>query len=103
MDFELTEEQKLIQTTIRRFAQDELAPIADELDQAEEFPWKVFQRMAELGLLGMILPTQYGGSGSDELSLAIVIEEIAQACASTADILDSAAIIGIIPIYHYGN
>lgn len=103
MDLELNEEQKIIQTTIRRFAQDELAPIADELDQAEEFPWEIFKRMAELGLLGMILPTEYGGSGSDELSLAIAIEEIAQACASTADILDSAAIIGTIPIYHYGN
>lgn len=103
MDFELTEEQKIIQTTIRKFAQEELAPVADELDQAEEFPWKIFKRMAELGLLGMILPTQYGGSGSDELSLVITIEEIAQACASTADILDSAAIIGIIPIYQYGN
>jgi alkylation response protein AidB-like acyl-CoA dehydrogenase len=103
MDLELTEEQKIIQTTVKRFAQDELAPIADELDQAEEFPWKIFQRMAELGLLGMILPIEYGGSGSDELSLAMAIEEIAQACASSADILDSAAIIGTIPIYYYGN
>jgi butyryl-CoA dehydrogenase len=103
MDLELTEEQKIVQTTIRRFAQDELAPIADELDEAEEFPWKIFQRIAELGLPGMIVPPEYGGSGSDELSLAIAIEEIAQACASTADILDSAAIIGIIPIYQYGN
>jgi butyryl-CoA dehydrogenase len=103
MDFELSEEQKIIQTTIRRFAQEELAPVAEDLDIAEEFPWKIFQRMAELGLFGMMLPAEYGGSGSDELSLAIAIEEIAQACASTADILDSAAIIGIIPIYHYGN
>jgi alkylation response protein AidB-like acyl-CoA dehydrogenase len=103
MDLELTEEQQIIRTTIRKFAQEELAPVAEELDIAEEFPWKIFKRIAELGLLGMILPPEYGGSGSDELSLAIAIEEIAQACASTADILDSAAIIGIIPIYQYGN
>jgi len=51
----------------------------------------------------MILPVEYGGSGADEISLAIAIEEIAKACASTADILDSAAIIGPLPIYHYGN
>ena len=89
MDLELTEEQKIIQQTMRDFAQNELAPVADELDQAEEFPWKNFKRMAELGLLGMILPAEYGGSGSDELSLAIAIEEIARACASTADILNS--------------
>jgi alkylation response protein AidB-like acyl-CoA dehydrogenase len=103
MDLELTEEQKIIKRTIQDFAQNELAPVADELDQAEEFPWKIFKRMAELGLLGMVLPTEYGGSGSDELSLAIVIEEIAKVCASTADILDSAAIIGTIPIYLWGN
>ena len=103
MDLELTEEQKIIQQTVRDFAQNELAPVADELDQAEEFPWKIFKRMAELGLLGMILPTEYGGSGADELSLAIAIEEIAKACASTADILDSAAVIGSIPIYLWGS
>lgn len=103
MDFELSEEQKMIQATIRKFAQEELAPVAEELDMAEEFPWKIFKRMAELGLFGMILPAEYGGSGSDELSMAIAIEEIAQACASSADILDSGGIIGTIPIYHYGN
>jgi alkylation response protein AidB-like acyl-CoA dehydrogenase len=103
MDLELTEEQKIIQQTVRDFAQNELAPVADELDQAEEFPWKIFKRMAELGLLGMILPSEYGGSGADELSLAIAIEEIAKACASTADILDSAAVIGPIPIYLWGS
>ena len=103
MDFELTEEQHIIQTTIRKFAQEELAPVAEELDIAEEFPWKIFKRMAELGLFGMLLPSEYGGSDSGELSLAITIEEIAQACASTADILDSSAVIGAIPIYYYGT
>jgi len=77
MDLELTEEQQIIRTTIRKFAREELAPVAEELDIAEEFPWKIFKRIAELGLLGMILPPEYGGSGSDELSLAIAIEEIA--------------------------
>jgi butyryl-CoA dehydrogenase len=103
MNFELTDEQKIIQKTMRDFAKNELAPIADELDQAEEFAWKNFIRMAELGLLGMMLPQEYGGSDAGELSLALAIEEIAKACASTADILDSAAIIGTVPIYHYGT
>jgi len=103
MDLELTEEQKIIQATIRKFAQEELGPVAEELDIAEEFPWTIFNRLRNLGLLGMILPPEYGGSDSDELSLAIAIEEIAQACASTADILDSAAIIGTVPIFHYGT
>lgn len=103
MDFELTEEQKIIQKTVRDFATKELAPIADELDEKEEFPWEIFKRLRELGLLGMTLSQQYGGSDAGELSLALAIEEIGKACASTADILDSAAIIGTVPIYHYGT
>lgn len=103
MDFELTEEQKIIQATVREFAQNELAPVADELDQAEEFPRNNFKRMAELGLTGMIIPPEYGGSGSDDLSLAIAMEEIAKACASSADILNSHMVIGSNPIARYGT
>jgi alkylation response protein AidB-like acyl-CoA dehydrogenase len=103
MELELTEEQRIIQNTMRDFARNELAPAADELDQAQQFAWNNFKRMAELGLTGMILPEQYGGSGSDELSLAIAIEEIATACASTADILDTHLILCAGPIYHYGS
>jgi len=103
MDFEITEEQKIIQATVKEFAQNELAPVADEYDQAEEFPFKNFKRMAELGLTGMILPPEYGGSGSDEISLVIAMEEIAKACASTADILNSHMVIGSNPIARYGT
>jgi len=103
MDLELTEEQRMIQKTIRDFAQNELAPVAEELDLAEEFAWENFKRMAELGLTGMTLPPEYGGSGSDELSLAIVIEEIAKACASTADILDAHLVLCASLIYRWGN
>jgi butyryl-CoA dehydrogenase len=103
MDFEITEEQKILQATIRDFAQNELAPVADEYDQAEEFPFNNFKRMAELGLTGMILPPEYGGSGSDEISMTIVMEEIAKACASTADILNTHMVIGTNPIARYGT
>jgi len=103
MDFELTEEQKIMQETIRNFAKNELEPVADELDQAEEFPWKIFKRMAKLGLTGMILPAEYGGSDSGELSLNIAIEEIGKACASSAHILDSHLLLCASPIYHFGN
>jgi butyryl-CoA dehydrogenase len=103
MDLELTEEQRILQHTVRDFARKELAPVADALDQAEEFPWQNFKRMAELGLTGMILPPEYGGSGSSELSLAVAAEEIATACASTADILNSHLVIGSCPIYQYGT
>jgi alkylation response protein AidB-like acyl-CoA dehydrogenase len=103
MDFDLTEEQRIIQKTIRDFATKELAPVADELDEKEEFPHQIFQRISELRLLGMLLPPEYGGSDAGDLSLALAIEEIAKACASTADIVDSAAIIGTVPIFHYGT
>jgi butyryl-CoA dehydrogenase len=103
MDFEITEEQKIIQATVREFAQNELAPVADQYDLAEEFPFKNFRRMAELGLTGMILPPEYGGSGSDDISMVIATEEIAKACASTADILNSHMVIGSNPIARYGT
>jgi len=103
MDFELSEEQKMLQTTIRDFAADKLAPIADELDQAQEFAWDNFKMMAELGIIGMTLPTQYGGGGASHLSLVIAMEEIARACASTCDIVDAHQILCASPIDHYGT
>ncbi len=103
MDLELNKEQKDIQMAARDFATKELGPIADELDQAEEFAWKNFKWMAKLGFNGMVIPTEYGGSGFDELSLAIAVEEIAKACASTADILDAHLVLCASLIYHWGN
>ena len=103
MDFELTEEQTILQSTVRNFAEKELAPIADEIDQKQEFPWQNFTRMAGLGLTGMILPAEYGGSDAGELSLNIAIEEIGRACASSAHILDSHLLLCASPIYHFGN
>jgi butyryl-CoA dehydrogenase len=103
MDFELTEEQRILQSTVKSFAETELAPRADELDEKEEFPWENFKGLAKLGLTGMILPPQYGGGGSDELTLNIAIEEIATACASTAHILDSHLLLCCSPILHFGT
>ena len=103
MDFELTEEQRILQSTVKSFAENELAPKADELDQKEEFPWDNFKGLANLGLTGMILPPEYGGGGSDELTLNIAIEEIATACASTAHILDSHLLLCSSPILHFGD
>jgi alkylation response protein AidB-like acyl-CoA dehydrogenase len=103
MDLELNKEQKDIQMAARDFATKELVPVADELDQAEEFAWKNFKWMAKLGFTGMVIPTEYEGSGFDELSLAIAVEEIAKACASTADILDAHLVLCAGLIYHWGN
>lgn len=87
MDFSLTEKQKLLQTTVRDFAREKVEPIADQMEQAEEFPWGNFKLMGKLGLLGLLYPPEYGGEGSDHISFAIVTEELARACASTADVM----------------
>lgn len=80
----LTEEQQMIQETARRFADTELSPTAAELDRTAEFPVDRFRRMGELGFLGLVVPAEYGGTGTDTVSYAIVIEELARGCGSTA-------------------
>ncbi len=103
MDFTLSEENIMLQTMVRDIATNKFAPIADELDQKEEFPWANFKTMAEVGLLGLTIPTRYSGSGSTALSLAIAMEEISCACASTGDILNAHLSLCTEPIYFYGN
>lgn len=103
MNFTLTEEHKMLQATVRDFATNKLAPVADELDRKQEFAWDNFKMMAEMGLLGLTVPPEYGGSGGDELSIAIAMEEIARACASTADILDAHLCLCAAPIYRFGT
>jgi butyryl-CoA dehydrogenase len=83
MDFTLTDAQRLIQESVRDFAERELAPIAGELDRLKRFPAKPLQRLAELGILGMAVPPDYGGVGADGVSSCLALMEISRACAST--------------------
>jgi alkylation response protein AidB-like acyl-CoA dehydrogenase len=85
MIFGLTDEQQLIQDTVREFAQSEVRPMAAEIDRSDEFPKDLYRQMAELGLLGMTLPVEYGGAGADTLSWALVQEELARGSAAVAD------------------
>lgn len=85
MNFQLTEEHRLIQKMVREFAENEVRPLAAEIDEKDEFPWKIYKRMAELGILAMTLPAEYGGAGSDTISWSIVEEEISRASAVVAD------------------
>ena len=78
MDFELTEEQELIRSTVREFAETVLAPRAREMDEKAEFPWEEIKKMAEQGYLGAQIPKEYGGSELDTVSYAILIEEISR-------------------------
>ncbi len=103
MDLNLSQEHKMLQTAVRELAVNKFAPVADELDRKQEFAWDNFKKMAEMGLLGLTIPPEYGGSGGDELSIAVAVEEIGWACAATADILDAHLCLCTAPIYRFGN
>jgi butyryl-CoA dehydrogenase len=103
LDFELNEEQRLVRDMVRGFAQKEISPHAAEVDKTEEFPAENIRKMAELGLLGLPYPEEYGGGGGDYVSYAIAVEEIARACGSTALIYAAHVSLGCGPIYHFGT
>ncbi|MBI9036493.1 MAG: acyl-CoA dehydrogenase family protein [Bacteroidales bacterium] len=103
MDFELTEEQQLIRETVRDFAEREIKPIAQELDEKAEFSYELTEKIGELGLFGMYLPEKYGGQGLDVLSYIIAVEEIARIDGSQAATLAAQNSLGIGPIYYYGT
>jgi alkylation response protein AidB-like acyl-CoA dehydrogenase len=86
VNFELTEAQRMVRDLAREFAQKEIRPRAQEIDRTDEFPWDLYRRMGELGILGMTLPPEYGGSGADTLSWAIAQEEMARGAVVVADL-----------------
>jgi butyryl-CoA dehydrogenase len=87
MRFELTEDQKMIQQMVREFAEKEVAPLAAQIDAEARYPEETIKKMAELNLMGMMVPEKYGGAGVDTVSYALAMEEIAKACASTSTIM----------------
>ncbi len=103
MDFELSEEQKMIRDTVRDFAEREIKPVAKELDEKSEFSYDLTLKMGELGLFGMYLPEKYGGQGLDTLSYIIAVEELARIDGSQAATLAAHNSLGIGPLYYYGN
>ena len=103
MDFEFTEEQKMLKAMVRDFAEKELEPVAAEIDKETKYPAEIIRKMAELGLMGIPFPEEYGGSGGGELSFAIAGEEIARVCASTAAIYFVTAGLAGQPLYFAGN
>ncbi|MCK4312943.1 MAG: acyl-CoA dehydrogenase [Candidatus Cloacimonetes bacterium] len=103
MNFELTNDQKMLQTEVRKFAENELAPLAPEIDVSGEFPKESIKKCAELGLLGIFVPEKYGGSEFDYVSLAIAIEEISRACASTGIIVAVNNSLCAYPIMQFGT
>ncbi len=103
MNFELTDAQQMIRDTVREFAEKELAPIAGELDRLKRFPEKPLQRLAELGILGMTIPPEYGGAGADTVSSCLALMELSRACASTAVAVSLHNTLACEIIYRYGT
>ena len=103
MNLELTEEQKLLQQTVREFAETEVRPLAAEIDETGRFPRETFQKAAELGLAGVALPDEEGGAGFDHVAYTIAIEEISRVCASTGVILSVQNSLYCDPVHRFGT
>jgi butyryl-CoA dehydrogenase len=103
MNLELSEEQKLLQKTVREFAESEVKPLAKELDETGRFPRDTFKKAAELGLTGVAFPEAEGGAGFDHIAYSIVVEEISRCCASTGVILSVQNSLYCDPIHRFGT
>jgi butyryl-CoA dehydrogenase len=103
MDFALTEDQKMLRTMVRDFAERELEPIADEIDEEARFPAESIKKAAELGLMGIGYPEKYGGSGGGAIEQVITFEEVARVCAATAVVIIASNELAGHPIYVHGN
>jgi butyryl-CoA dehydrogenase len=103
VDFQLTEDQLLVQKTAREFAQEEVLPKAAEIDREHRHPKELVARMAELGFLGVAVPDEFGGAGLDHVSYVLVMEEVSRACASTGVIMSVNNSLVCDPINRFGT
>ena len=103
MDFDFADHHKLLRDTVREFAQQEVKPIAEELDRTKSFPYDIVRRLAELDLMGIPFPEEYGGGGGDSLAYALAVEELARVDSSVAITLCAHTSLGTQPIYLFGS
>ena len=103
MNFQLTEEQRMLRRMVREFAEREISPRAEEIDKTDKFPWDIFHRMGELGLYGLPFPEKYGGSNAGYTCLIIALEEIARVSGSMAITFDAQTSLCSEPIYLFGT
>ena len=103
MNFDLDQEHDLVRTTVREFAQDRVAPVAEELDREGRFPYELVAEMAELGLMGMTIPEEHGGGGADTLAYAIAVEELTRVDSSVAITMAAHHSLGKLRIFYFGN
>ena len=103
MDFDFADHHKLLRDTVRDFAQQEVRPVAEELDRTKSFPYDIVRRLAELDLMGIPFPEEYGGGGGDSLAYALAVEELARVDSSVAITLCAHTSLGTQPIYLFGS
>ncbi len=103
MNFSLTKQQLLFQQMIREFAEKEVKPLAAEVDEQERFPMETVEKMAKIGIMGIPIPTQYGGAGGSNLLYSIAVEELSAACATTGVIVSAHTSLCAAPILEHGT
>jgi alkylation response protein AidB-like acyl-CoA dehydrogenase len=103
VNFDLSDEHELIRQTVHDFAVDRVAPVAEELDREHRFPYELVAELAELGMMGIPVPEEYGGSGGDTVSYAIAIEELTRIDSSVAITVAAHTSLGTMPILLFGN
>jgi short-chain 2-methylacyl-CoA dehydrogenase len=103
MNFDLSDEQRLLRDTVRDFAQQEVRPVAEELDRTKSFPYGLVAKLGELGLMGIPFPEEYGGGGADTLAYALAIEELARVDSSVGITMAAHTSLGTMPIHLWGT
>jgi short-chain 2-methylacyl-CoA dehydrogenase len=103
LNFDLPEEHELLRSTVREFAEERIAPVAEELDREHRFPYDLIAGLAELGLMGIPIPEEYGGGGGDTLSYALAVEELTRVDSSVAITVAAHTSLGTMPILLYGT
>ena len=103
MDFALSQEHLMARDLFKSFAENEVKPLAQEVDEEERFPLETVEKMGKLGFLGIPIPKEYGGQGCDYLTYAMCVEELAKVCGTTAVIVSAHTSLCEMPILHFGN
>jgi len=103
MDLDLTPEQELVRDTVREFARARVAPVAEELDREERFPYELVEGLGALGLMGLPIPEEYGGAAGDTVSYALAIEELTRVDSSVAITVAAHTSLGTMPIFMFGS
>jgi short/branched chain acyl-CoA dehydrogenase len=103
VDFALSDDHELLRQTVRTFAEERIAPVAEELDREHRFPYEIVAELAELGLMGIPIPEEHGGSGGDTLAYALAIEELTRVDSSVAITVAAHTSLGTMPIYLFGS